>query len=257
MTVNIEDIIANVTEEVVSRLRTTENSQVQNTNNSFSSFPVPSNIAKNIEHCLLNPQTKIEEVRKLCDEAMEYGFNSVCVLPWYVSYAAGLLKGTGIEISAIVGLPMGKSSTQAKCAEAREATRNGATVIDIAVNVEAVKSGNIQAARNDIEQTMSMTYYGNPKVRLILESEVYSKEEKKSVCELAMLCKADGIYISNTTMNKKACIDDVKLVRSILDKQMGIKISGAISEYSHAKELISAGANLIATSASIGMLNKL
>lgn len=253
---NIEEIIANITEEVVSRLTTTSNSSAQIGNSTPGYYPVPSNIAKNIEHCLLNPQAKIDEVRKACAQVREYELNSICILPWYASYAADLLKGSDTEISVIVGLPMGKSSTAAKCAEAREATRNGATVLDIAVNVESIKAGDMQKARNDIEQTMTMTFYGDPRVRLILESDVYSREEKKMVCELARICKANGIYITNNIPNKKACADDVKLVRSLLDKEMEIKVSGAVSEYSHAKELIAAGANLIATSASISILNK-
>jgi deoxyribose-phosphate aldolase len=142
---DIESIISKVTEEVYARLKESDAKQQS-----------PSSLAGNIEHSLLNPDASAEVIKKGCEEARTYGFANVCVSPYYVSMAAGLLRGSGVAVCAPVGFPHGAASTKAKCAEIREAIMNGATELDVSLMINAIKSGDFEGAARDLLEMMSI-----------------------------------------------------------------------------------------------------
>ena len=206
-----------------------------------------SSLAGNIELCQLNPLTKVREVQELCSEAKRLNVPSVRVLPWYVSLAASLLRNSQVEVCTTIGLSDGSSSTPAKGAEAREAVRNGAKLIDVNLNLAAVRKQDLRQARNDLEEVMAMTNYAKPRFWLRLDNNLRSAKEQELICRLALLVKVDGIHISQAGPASQvvpAGVDQVKRVRALLGNSgTEIKISGGIENL--AQELVAAGASRI------------
>lgn len=235
---DIEKIVARVTEEVYARLgdRAPQESA--------------SALAGTIEHSLLNPDASADTIRKGCEEAAKYGFANVCVSPYYVSMAAGLLRGSGVAVCTVAGFPHGAASTKAKCAEIREAIMNGATEIDVSMMFVAIKSGDFEGARKDLREMIEVAG-GRAKIKAIYEQGILTDEEKVKALKIAVECGADFIKISNALTGKKACVEDVKFVRSVIGEKTLIKIDGGIKDAKTVRELIAAGAQRFGCSASV------
>lgn len=239
---DIEDIVARVTEEVYKQL----------TAGSVPQAPAKE-LASCIEHSLLNPDTTADTIRKGCEDAIKYGFANVCVSPYYTSMAADILRGSGVAVCVPVGFPHGAASTKAKCAEIREAIMNGATELDLSMMIVAIKSGHYDAVEKDLYEMVS-TVASRAKVKAIYEQGLLSDEEKEKSLRIAVKCGVDFIKISNALTGKKAVPEDVRYVRSIIGDKIGIKIDGGIKNAATVRTLLEAGANRFGCSASVSIV---
>ncbi len=241
---DIERIVARVTEEVYAQLGRQAAPQKS-----------ASELAGTIEHSLLNPDASADFIRKGCEEAKKYGFANVCVSPYYVSMAAGLLRGSGVAVCTAVGFPHGAASTKAKCAEIRECIMNGATELDVSMMITAVKSGDFEGARKDLLEMVSVAG-GRAKIKAIYEQGLLTDDEKQRALGIAVQCGVDFIKISNALTGKKACSEDVRFVRSVIGDKTGIKIDGGIKDAKFVRELMAAGAQRFGCSASVSIVTE-
>lgn len=240
---DIQDIVAKVTKEVMARMGDTDCTQKQS----------GVDVAHTIEHSLLNPDTTKEQIIKGCKEAKAGRMANVCVSPYYVSLAADYLRGSGIKVCTAVGFPHGAASTAAKVAEAREAIKNGAEELDVALNILAIKSKETKDALDDLCEVVNIAK-GKAVVKAIYEQGLYTDEEKVAALNTAKASGADYIKISNALTGKKALAEDVRFVRSIVGDDIGIKIDGGIATAEKVRELMAAGAQRFGCSKSVAIV---
>lgn len=249
---DIESIVARVTQEVYARLAPA--GQETGTKTAAAQLRSGAELADKLEHSLLNPDTSASKIRQGCDEARQYGFANVCVSPYYVSMAKEWLRGCNVGICVPVGFPHGAASTKAKCAEIREAILNGATELDVSLQIVAIKSGDFDAVEKDLFEMVSVAG-GRAKVKAIYEQGLLTDDEKRRTLSIIRKSGADYVKISNALTGAKACVDDVKFVRSIVGTGIGIKIDGGIKDAKTASALIDAGAQRLGCSASVQIAN--
>jgi deoxyribose-phosphate aldolase len=245
---DIEAIVAKVTKEVLLRAGKQQsgagNAKVKDNGE---------DVAGTIEHSVLSPDITADKIVKACREARECRMANVCVSPYYVSLAAGQLRGSGIKVCTVVGFPHGAASTAAKAAEAREAIKNGAEEIDVAMNILAIKNGEIEEAVRDLKEIINIAR-GRAAVKAIYEQGLYTEAEKPAALGVAKAAGADYVKISNALSGKKAAEEDVKFVRGILGQGIGIKIDGGISDAAKVRELMAAGAQRFGCSKSVQII---
>ncbi len=213
------------------------------------------NIASLIDHTALKPETSKEQIEKLCSEAVEYGFASVCVNPCYVSLCSQLLKDSKIKVCTVIGFPLGATTSAVKAAEASEAIENGAREVDMVINVGAVKSGDFDYVKKDIEAVVQAAK-DKALVKVILETCLLTDEEKRLSCQICKEAGADFVKTSTGFSTGGATVEDIKLMRDIVKPTMGVKASGGIRDYETAKAMIEAGASRIGASASVAIANR-
>lgn len=213
------------------------------------------NIASMIDHTALKPDTTKDQIEKLCNEALEYGFASVCVNPCYVSLCSQLLKDSKIKVCTVIGFPLGATTTAVKAAEAAEAIQNGAREVDMVINVGAVKAGDFDYVKKDIEAVVQAAK-GKALVKVILETCLLTDEEKKISCKLCKEAGADFVKTSTGFSTGGATVEDIRLMREIVKPLLGVKASGGIRDYETAKAMVDAGASRIGASASVAIANK-
>ncbi len=211
-----------------------------------------SNVARMVDHTLLKPNATQEEVAKLCNEAREYCFASVCVNPSYVAYSAQLLRGSGVKVCTVVGFPLGSTTPTVKAIEARDAIANGAEEIDMVINVGALKSGNDQTVFDDIRAVREATR--GHILKVILETSLLTNEEKVRACAMSKKAGADFVKTSTGFGGGGATAEDVKLMRQTVGPLMGVKASGGIRDAQAAQAMIQAGATRLGTSASVAIV---
>ncbi|MEM3341991.1 MAG: deoxyribose-phosphate aldolase [Thermoplasmata archaeon] len=209
-------------------------------------------VASYIDHTLLKPDATEEDIRKLCTEAAQYKFASVCVNPAYVPLAAKILKGTGVKVCTVIGFPLGATTSTTKALETRDAIANGATEIDMVINVGALKSGRDDIVREDIEAVVNAAR-GQAIVKVILETALLTREEKIRACLLAKMAGADFVKTSTGFGPGGATVEDIKLMRETVGPEMGVKASGGIRDRKTAEAMIAAGATRIGASASVAI----
>ena len=212
-------------------------------------------IAALIDHTALKPDTTKEQISKLCNEAIEYGFASVCVNPCYVKLSSELLKGSSIKVCTVIGFPLGAATTATKVAEASEAIENGAKEVDMVINIGALKSGDVDFVKKEIEAIVQ-TAKGKALVKVILETCLLTEEEKIITCKICKEAGADFVKTSTGFSTAGATIDDVKLMRSIVKPSLGVKASGGIRDYKTANAMVEAGASRIGASASVDIASQ-
>lgn len=198
-----------------------------------------------IDHTLLSPIARDEEIEKLCEECIRYGFAAACVNPYNVRKAAEILKGTGIGVSSAVGFPLGATKTGIKVHEAVESVRDGATEIDMVINIGALKDRKLSLVEKEIEEVVRNT--GVP-VKVILETCYLTDEEKATVCRMAMNAGASFVKTSTGFGPGGATIEDIRLMRKIVGNRIGVKAAGGIRTLSDLIAMVEAGANRIGTS---------
>lgn len=203
--------------------------------------------AKLFDHTILKADATKEAVKKICDEAKEYGFMSVCVNSYYTSYAAQLLKGTDVKVCTVVGFPLGQMSSRAKAAEASFAVEDGAEEIDMVINIGALKDRLYDVVLSDIREVRKAC--GSALLKVIIETCLLDDEEKVKACELAKEAGADFVKTSTGFSTAGAKAEDVALMRRTVGEAMGVKASGGIRDKETAREMIKAGANRLGTSA--------
>jgi deoxyribose-phosphate aldolase len=210
-------------------------------------------IARLIDHTILKPDATGEEVGKLCLEAREYQFASVCVNPSYVHQAASILAGSPVRITTVIGFPLGATTPTAKVIETRDAIANGADEIDMVINIGALKSGNDELVRRDIQGVVDASK-GKAIVKVILETALLTKEEKIRGCIISKMAGADFVKTSTGFGPGGATVEDIALMRSTVGPEMGIKASGGIRDFKTAKAMVDAGATRIGASASVAIV---
>jgi deoxyribose-phosphate aldolase len=211
-------------------------------------------LAAKIDHTLLKPAATERDIEKLCSEAREYHFWSVCVNSGWVSLVARLLTGSGVKVCSVIGFPLGAMSTEAKVEETRIAVKDGADEIDMVINVGFLKSGNADAVREDIAAVKQAC--NGRLLKVILEICLLTDEEKVLACVLAQQAGADFVKTSTGFSTGGATEDDIRLMSRSVPASMGVKASGGVRTYDDAVKMIAAGATRIGTSNGITILAK-
>lgn len=208
-----------------------------------------------IDHTLLKADATPEQIKKLCEEAKEYNFASVCVNSCYVPLASELLKGSDTKVCCVVGFPLGAMLSEAKAQETRLAVEAGAEEADMVINVGMAKEGNWEYVKSDIAAVVAAAH---PKaiVKVIIECCLLTDEEKVSACLAAKEAGADFVKTSTGFSTHGATEEDVKLMRKTVGDSMGVKAAGGIRTYADAVKMISAGANRLGASAGIAIMEQ-
>lgn len=214
------------------------------------------NIASTIDHTLLKPESTREQVEKLCAEAKEYNFASVCVNPTWVKLSAQLLEGTSVKVCTVIGFPLGASTPTTKAFETADAIENGAGEIDMVLNIGALKTNDTELVRRDIEAVVQSAK-GKAIVKVILETCLLSKEEIKLACQLSKEAQADFVKTSTGFSTGGATIEDVSLMREVVGPNMGVKASGGVRSLEDVEKMLQAGATRIGASSGVQIMQGL
>ena len=207
---------------------------------------------KYIDHTILKATASSTDVQKLCEEAIEHEFYSVCVNGCYVADAKHLLQGTDVKIAAVVGFPLGAMTTAAKVFEAKEAVENGASEIDMVINVAKLKDGEFKYVENEIRQIKEAI--GDNVLKVIIETCYLTDEEKVKACELSLAAKADFVKTSTGFGTDGATYEDVKLMKSVVGDNAKVKASGGVRDKETAQKYIDLGAERLGTSSGIDIV---
>ena len=206
-----------------------------------------------IDHTILAPQATKEDVERLCKEAMEYGFHSVCVNSSFVYYCARLLKDSGVAVCTVIGFPLGAMSTAGKTAEAEQAIRDGASELDMVIHIGMIKSGDWEYVKQDISSVVEAAK-GRAIVKVILETCLLTDDEKVKACRICKECGADFVKTSTGFSKGGATIEDVALMRRTVGYGMGVKASGGIRSLEDAPAMVEAGAVRLGTSSGVAIM---
>lgn len=210
-------------------------------------------IEKLIDHTLLKSDASAEQIKKICAEARQYGFMSVCVNPARVELVHKELEGSGVKTCCVIGFPLGATLSSVKAFEAQEAIKLGAEEVDMVINIGAVKDGNWELVESDIRAVVEAAN-GKALVKVIIETCLLTDEEKIKACECAMRAKADFVKTSTGFSTAGATEHDVKLMRSVVGDSMGVKASGGVRTPEDAEKFIAAGASRLGTSNGVKLL---
>ena len=208
-------------------------------------------IASVIDHTILKPEATRADLLKVCREARQYGFASVCANPYWVPLMRQELAGTPVKVCTVVGFPLGATSTEAKAAETAAAVRAGAQEIDMVINVGALRSAEYDAVRYDMEQVVQASHRGGAIVKVILETALLDDLQKTEACRLAKLAGADFVKTSTGFGPSGATAHDVALMRAAVGPEMGVKAAGGIRTLQDFLAMTAAGATRIGASASV------
>ncbi len=219
-------------------------------------MPTDGSMAHMIDHTLLKPDATQDQIAQLCYEARKYGFASVCINPANVKLCAQLLKDSGVPVCTVVGFPLGATSTETKVFEAQQAIRDGATEVDMVINVGALKSRDYELVERDIASIARACHAGNAMLKVIIEAALLTDEEKVTGCQLAMVAGADFVKTSTGFGPGGATLEDVALMRRVVGPTMGVKAAGGIRTYEDAQKMIAAGASRIGASASVRIMQE-
>ncbi len=210
-------------------------------------------ISKYIDHTVLAADADEKKIEKLCQEARDNDFASVCVNTCWVKKCAELLKDTDVNVCTVVGFPLGAMDTEAKAFEAALAVKNGATEVDMVLNVGYIKSGMYAEAEEDIRKVKEAC--DGKLLKVILETCLLTKEEIVKASELSMAAGADYVKTSTGFSKGGATAEDVALMRKTVGDKLGVKASGGIRDYETAMKMIEAGASRLGCSAGIAIIN--
>lgn len=212
-------------------------------------------IASKIDHTLLKPDATPDEITELCEEAKKYHFASVCINPCYVKLCSSLLKGTDVRVCTVVGFPLGANTSKIKKLETEEAIRNGATEIDMVINVGRLKAGDYDYVENDILQVVNAAKSNNALVKVIIEAALLTDEEKVKACLICKRARADFVKTSTGFSKGGATVGDVALMKYVVGSSVGVKAAGGIRSKEEAEAMIASGADRIGASASVKIVS--
>jgi deoxyribose-phosphate aldolase len=234
----LELLAARIGEEILARLRK-------------PAVPPAAGIAALIDHTLLRPEATRADIVRLCGEARRYGFATVCVNPYWVPLAAGELAGSRVKVCTVAGFPLGATSTEAKVAESSAALRAGAREIDMVMNVGAMRSGDADAVKLDIQAVARVCHEAGAIVKVILETALLDDAQKAAACAVAQAAEADFVKTSTGFGPAGATARDVALMRRAVGPRMGVKAAGGIRTLDDFRAMVAAGASRIGASASV------
>ena len=219
-------------------------------------IPLGASLSAWIDHTLLKPEATASQIRRLCEEARQYHFATVCINPAYVPLAAELLKDAGVGVCSVVGFPLGATFPEIKAAETRQAIAAGATEIDTVINLGALKSADFALALRDVQAVVEAAA-GKAHVKVILEMCYLDQREKIIGCLLSKQAGADFVKTSTGFGAGGATAEDVALMRRLVGAEMGVKAAGGIRTYADAQRMIAAGANRLGASAGVSILKEI
>ncbi len=212
------------------------------------------NLAKYIDHTLLKPDATLSDVDKLCEEALKYGFASVCVNPYWVKHCSEKLQGSDVKVCTVIGFPLGQNLTEIKARETEQAIIDGATEVDMVINVSALKDKQDSYVEEDIKAVVDVSK-GKALTKVIIEACLLSDEEKERACKLSKIAGADFVKTSTGFSKGGATVEDIRLMRSTVGDKMGVKASGGVRDRKTAISMIEAGATRIGASSSVNIVD--
>lgn len=222
----------------------------------LGAIPADTGIAGMIDHTMLKPDATSEEITSLCHEAMTYHFASVCINPSYVRLSAQILKGSDVKVCTVIGFPLGATPPEVKAYETEQALRDGATEIDMVINIGALRSGDYKLVLRDMAGVVNMAHAHNALCKVILETSKLNDEQKVAACQLAKVAGADFVKTSTGFGGGGATAGDIALMRYVVGKEMGVKASGGVRTYQDAQTMIAAGATRIGASAGVQIVKE-
>ncbi len=208
--------------------------------------------SKYFDHTILKADATKDEIIKLCDEAKKYNFASVCINPCYVKLCSELLKGTDIDVCTVVGFPLGSMTKEAKVFETENAIKNGATEVDMVINVGKLKDKDYDYVRDEIKALKEAC--GDKILKVIIETCLLTDDEKVKACELSKEAGADFVKTSTGMSTGGATKEDIALMRKTVGDSMGVKASGGIKDLAKANDMISNGASRIGCSSTVNII---
>ena len=215
-----------------------------------------SGVSGMIDHTLLKPDATRADIEKLCREASEFHFATVCVNPTWVATAAALLKGTGVGVCSVVGFPLGATPADVKNYETRRAIFDGATEIDMVINIGALKSGDLRVVERDIEAVVEPCRQCGVTSKVIIEAALLTDEEKITACTLSKAAGADFVKTSTGFASGGATAADVALMRRVVGDDMGVKAAGGVRDLEGLKAMVAAGATRVGASAGVKIVQE-
>lgn len=214
------------------------------------------NIAGMIDHTLLKPEATKQQITSLCEEAKEYSFASVCVNPTWVKTASELLASTTVKVCTVIGFPLGATTSATKAFETKDAIENGATEVDMVINIGALKDKNFDLVKADIKAVVDAA--GNKALtKVIIETSLLTDEEKETACRLAVEAGADFVKTSTGFSTGGATVEDIQLMRKTVGPDIGVKASGGVRSSEDTQEMVKAGATRIGASSGVAIINGL
>jgi deoxyribose-phosphate aldolase len=220
----------------------------------LGALPADDNVARLIDHTLLKADATQDQIAQLCYEARAHHFASVCINPAHVELAAQLLKGSDVKVCTVIGFPLGASAGPVKAYETQQAIRDGATEIDMVLNIGALKSRDYQVVYEDIAGVVSTAHAANAIVKVIIETAFLTDEEKVIACQLSKVAGADFVKTSTGFGPGGATVEDVALMRRVVGPTIGVKASGGVRNYADTQAMIAAGATRIGASAGVAIV---
>jgi deoxyribose-phosphate aldolase len=217
---------------------------------------IPGNLdlAKTIDHTLLKPDATQDQIAQLCFEARKYGFASVCINPTWVELCAQLLKGSSVKVCTVIGFPLGATAPEVKAFETQTAIRQGASEIDMVINIGALKARDLELVAKDIRGVVTTAHVAGAIVKVIIEAVLLTDEEKTIACLLSKEAGADFVKTSTGFASGGATVHDVELMRKAVGPEMGVKAAGGVRTYEDAESMLKAGATRIGASAGVKII---
>jgi deoxyribose-phosphate aldolase len=222
----------------------------------YAGEKVPEGVASLIDHTLLKADATRQEIEKLCSEAREFGFATVCINPTWVTFAATALRGSTTGVCTVVGFPLGATTTDVKQYETRRVIFDGATEVDMVINVGALKSGELGLVERDIAAVVSACRDCRVLSKVIIEAALLTDEEKVTACALSKAAGADYVKTSTGFGPGGATVADVELMRRVVGPDIGVKAAGGVRDYEALRDLVSAGATRVGASAGVKIVQE-
>ena len=214
-------------------------------------------VARYIDHTLLKPDATRDEILKVCEEGVRFGFASVCINPIWVRDAACALRGSGVKVCTVIGFPLGANEPDTKAYEARRAIFDGASELDMVINIGALKSSDHDLVSRDIRGVVEVAHEVGYICKVIIETALLADDEKVGACLIAKEAGADFVKTSTGFSKGGATAADVALMRRAVGGQMGVKASGGVRDLKQAQEMIHAGATRIGASVGVKIIQEI
>jgi deoxyribose-phosphate aldolase len=216
----------------------------------------PRDIARAIDHTLLKADATRAQIEKLCEEAREHGFATVCVNPAWVRVCADRLRGSEARVCTVVGFPLGATTPEVKAFEASRVVADGACEVDMVINVGALKSNDHRLVERDIAAVVAASHSGGALVKVIIEAALLTDDEKVKACVLSQAAGADFVKTSTGFGPGGATAEDVALMRRVVGREMGVKAAGGVKDLKSAQQMIEAGADRIGASVGVKIVQE-
>ncbi len=217
---------------------------------------VSAQVANLIDHTLLKPDATRDQIAQLCYEARKHNFAAVCVNPTHVKLCSQLLQGSSVHVCTVVGFPLGATPPEVKAYEAQQSIDDGATEVDMVINIGALKSKDYALVEQDIATVARACHAGGALLKVIIEAALLSDEEKVIACQLAKAAGADYVKTSTGFGPGGATLHDVNLMRQAVGPELGVKAAGGIKSYEDAQAMVAAGATRIGASAGVKIVQE-